>query len=105
MSFTELNSNGNVIPFPTRRLRQSLISLWAGDAEAMRGLTTRSTLAAAIAVSLMALATFSWLPALVVPKGALNNAEAFDGAPRISPFEIMIRRGNDLPADSWKDLF
>ena len=35
------------------------------------------------------------------PKAAITTAEAAAAAELISPFEIMVRHGKNLPAEAW----
>lgn len=66
---------------------------------------TRITVAASAAGLLAATAVITWSrSAHVEPKSAASVAAAgaaATSAPMISPFEIMVKHGKDLPIEAW----
>jgi hypothetical protein len=62
------------------------------------------------AIAVIAGAAFLWSKSpLLGPQtaraslGVLDPVAAREPGPRITPFELMTRHGNDLPAESFKD--
>jgi hypothetical protein len=73
----------------------------------------RAIIYAGLAIGLTVIAFSFWPRAThVSPKertlvtiGAPNKAEAAAVEARISPFEIMVKYGRDLPIENWRDPF
>jgi hypothetical protein len=73
----------------------------------------RAIICAGLAIGLTMTALSFWPRAAhVSPKeGSLvsipasNKAEASAAEARISPFEIMVKNGRDLPVENWRDPF
>jgi hypothetical protein len=60
---------------------------------------------AAVAIAMVVVAIVAWSKFIVVKPeaaAAATEAAAAEGPPIISPFDIMIKHGKNLPVEDWR---
>jgi hypothetical protein len=61
----------------------------------------RITLITAICVAATTMLIAGWKFGAPAPKAAIATADAAAAANLISPFELMVRHGKNLPVEAW----